>query len=45
MGPNYPDLLQHQIKFDDLADETGLFVVVYPLGKQDLGYNGVPYYV
>ena len=44
MGPNCPDLLQHQVMFDELADETGLFIVVYPLGEQGHTYNLTQYY-
>ena len=33
MGPNYPDLFQHEVNFDKVADENGSFIVFYPLGK------------
>ena len=59
MGPNYPDLFQHevgwpslhclrkkgfffhcgiQVAWDSLADATGEFVVVYPLGDIEYLY-------
>jgi len=40
MGPNYPDLFQHEVAWDSLADSTGEFVVVYPLGSVCIGGSG-----
>merc|ERR1711990_1415379 len=41
MGPNYPDLFQHEVAWDSLADSTGDFVVVYPLGSVCIGGSGL----
>jgi len=41
MGPNYPDLFQHEVAWDSLADSTGEFVVVYPLGSVCIGGSGL----
>jgi len=41
MGPNYPDLFQHEVAWDSLADATGEFVVVYPLGSVCIGGSGL----
>jgi len=41
MGPNYPDLFQHEIAWNSVADSTGEFVVVYPLGSVCIGGSGL----
>jgi len=41
MGPNYPDLFQNEVAWDSLADSTGEFVVVYPLGSVCIGGSGL----